>query len=63
TLKGDLADLVVATIEPIRDRTTALLADQAELDRLLSAAADRASEVAEATLKQVYDHLGLLPKA
>jgi tryptophanyl-tRNA synthetase len=63
TLKGDLADLVVATVEPIRDRTTQLLSDPAELDRLLSAAADRAAEVAETTLKQVYDRLGLLPKA
>ena len=63
TLKGDLADLVVATVEPIRERTTQLLSDPAELDRLLSAAADRAAEVAETTLKQVYDRLGLLPKA
>ena len=62
TLKGDLADLVVATIEPIRERTNQLLADPAELDRLLAVAADRAFEVAEATLKQVYDRLGLLPR-
>ncbi|MEN9752799.1 MAG: tryptophan--tRNA ligase [Actinomycetota bacterium] len=60
TLKGDLADLVVATIEPIRERTRALLNDPAELDRLLAAAADRAAEVANDTLKRVYDSMGFL---
>jgi tryptophanyl-tRNA synthetase len=60
TLKGDLADLVVATIEPIRERTNQLLSDPAELDRLLAAAAERAAETAAATLKRVYDAMGFL---
>jgi tryptophanyl-tRNA synthetase len=61
-LKKDLAEQVTASFTPIRERTTELLADPAELDRILGAAADRASEVADATLKTVYDRVGLLPR-
>ena len=59
-LKGELADVVVAHIEPIRDRAVELLSDQAELDRLLAAGADRANEQAEKTLKAVYDAVGFI---
>lgn len=59
-LKGELADLVVAHIEPIRDRAIELLSDQAELDRLLAAGAERANEVAEQTLKAVYEAVGFI---
>jgi tryptophanyl-tRNA synthetase len=63
-LKGELADVVVAHIEPIRDRAVELLSDQAELDRLLAAGADRANEQAEKTLKAVYDAVGFIsPRA
>jgi len=61
-LKKDLAEQVTASFTPIRERTTELLADPAELDRILDVAADRASEVADATLKTVYDRVGLLPR-
>ena len=61
-LKKDVADAVVSTFEPIRARTLELLEDPAELDRMLAAAADRASEIAEATLAKVYDRVGLLHK-
>jgi tryptophanyl-tRNA synthetase len=61
-LKKDLAEQVTASFTPIRERTAELLSDPAELDRLLSKGADRASEVADATLKQVYDAIGLLPR-
>ncbi|MDH6531858.1 tryptophanyl-tRNA synthetase [Aurantimicrobium minutum] len=61
-LKKDLAEQVTASFTPIRERTTELLADPAELDRLLAKGADRASEVADATLKRVYDAIGLLPR-
>lgn len=59
-LKKGLAEVVEGALEPIRLRTEELLADQAELDRLLARAADRASEVAEATLARVYDAMGIL---
>jgi tryptophanyl-tRNA synthetase len=61
-LKKDLAEQVTTSFTPIRERTAELLSDPAELDRLLSKGADRASEVADATLKQVYDAIGLLPR-
>ena len=47
------------------DRFTALelLDDPAELDRVLAANADRAAEVADATLADVYDRVGLLRRS
>ena len=58
-LKKQLAELVEATFAPIRTRTTELLDDPAELDRLLGDAADRAREVADATVARVYQAMGL----
>lgn len=62
-LKKDLAEQVTESFSPIRLRTQELLADPAELDRILAEAAERASVVADATLAKVYDRIGLLPKA
>ena len=61
-LKGAVADAVVEAFAPIRTRTLELLNDPAELDRLLAVNADRASEIADATLARVYDALGFLPR-
>ncbi|ONI61577.1 tryptophan--tRNA ligase [Leifsonia sp. ALI-44-B] len=61
-LKKGVAEVVTSTLEPIRARTNELLADPAELDRLLAAAADRAAEHANTTLRTVYDRVGLLPR-
>jgi len=61
-LKGSVADAVVAEFEPIRARTLDLLADPAELDRMLAVNADRANQIAEATLTRVYDAVGFLPR-
>ena len=60
-LKKDVAEIVVATATPYRDRTLALLADPAELDRILAEGAERARDVASATLARVYDRVGFLP--
>jgi tryptophanyl-tRNA synthetase len=60
--KKDLADVVVDTFAPIRTRALELLADPAELDRVLAGNADRAAEIADATLATVYDRVGLLPR-
>ena len=59
-LKGELADALVAHIEPIRDRATELLSDPAELDRLLAKGAAQANELAEQTLATVYDRVGFI---
>lgn len=60
-LKGAVADAVVAEFAPVRERALELLADPAELDRVLAVNAERANEIAEATLARVYDRLGFLP--
>lgn len=61
-LKGETADAVVAAFEPVRTRTLELLDDPAELDRMLAGNAERAAEIAEATLAKVYDRIGFLPR-
>ncbi|RKW70582.1 tryptophan--tRNA ligase [Galactobacter caseinivorans] len=59
-LKVEVADAVVARLEPVRARTLELLADPAELDRLLAVGANKARETAQQTLDAVYDRIGLL---
>jgi tryptophanyl-tRNA synthetase len=61
TFKKDLADVVVDALTPIRERTEKMLADEAELDRLLSDGAARAREVADKTMALVRDRVGFLP--
>lgn len=62
-LKSAVADAVVAEFEPIRERARELLADPAELDRMLAVNAERANEIAEATLSRVYDAVGFLRRS
>jgi tryptophanyl-tRNA synthetase len=59
-LKGEVADVVVSAIEPIRNRTEELLSDPAELDRLLADGATRANELATKTVATVFDRIGFL---
>jgi tryptophanyl-tRNA synthetase len=59
-LKSAVADAVVAALDPIRLRAQELLADPAELDRLLAQGAAKANEIAERTLSDVYDKLGFV---
>ena len=59
-LKGDLAEAVVAHLDPIRTRANELLTDEVELDRLLAQGAHKANEIAERTLALVYDRLGFV---
>ena len=61
-LKGATADALVAAFEPVRTRALELLADPAELDRVLSGNADRAEAIARETLARVYDRVGFLPR-
>lgn len=62
-LKGAVAEVVSGEFAPIRSRALELLADPAELDRLLGRAADRAAGIADATLARVYDRVGFLPRS
>ena len=61
-LKSETADAVVAAFSPVREKTLELLADPAELDRLLAGNAERAEAIAAATLARVYDRIGFLPR-
>jgi tryptophanyl-tRNA synthetase len=58
-LKKDLAEVVVDGLAPVRDRANELLADPAELDRLLESGARRAREAALPTLENAQAKLGL----
>ncbi len=58
--KKDLAELVVASFTPIRERTERILADEAGLDRVLADGATRARQVAGPTMTAVRERIGLL---
>jgi tryptophanyl-tRNA synthetase len=59
-LKGDVAEAYAQFAEPLQAKVAEYLDDPAELDRLLAAGSRRASEVAETTVRTVYDRLGFL---
>ncbi len=59
-LKGDLATVWSDFVTPLQAAVARYLADPAELDRILSAGAARATEVASATVADVYDRVGFL---
>jgi len=63
TFKKDLAEVIVGTLAPIRERTEKMLADEAELDRLLAYGAARARPVAQQTMAAVMDRVGFLRAA
>ena len=57
--KAAVAEVVIAKLEPISKRTNELMDDPAELSRVLSNGAQKASEVAATTLKAAYSAIGL----
>jgi tryptophanyl-tRNA synthetase len=62
-LKKEVADVVVDRLTPFQQRMAELLDDPAELDRILADGAERAREVARATMARVRSAAGLLPSA
>ncbi len=56
--KKDLTDLAVAKMSPITSKMRDLLADPAEIDRLLRQGADKALPLAEKHLREVKDIVG-----
>jgi tryptophanyl-tRNA synthetase len=58
--KKDLAEVVVATFSPIREKTQQILADEAGLDRILAHGAARARQVAGQTMAATRERMGLL---
>jgi tryptophanyl-tRNA synthetase len=61
TFKKDLGDVVADAFAPVRERTEKLLADEAELDRILAGGAARARQIAGKTMAAVRDRVGFLP--
>jgi tryptophanyl-tRNA synthetase len=61
--KKDLAELVVATFSPIREKTQRILDDEPGLDRILAHGAARARQVAGQTMTAARDRIGLLKPA
>ena len=57
--KAAVAEVVIAKLEPISKRTNEFMDDPAELSRVLSNGAQKASEVASTTLKAAYSAIGL----
>ena len=56
--KNDVADAVVALLEPIQARFRELRDDPGELTRLLGIGADKAREASTPTLAAMYDRMG-----
>jgi tryptophanyl-tRNA synthetase len=60
--KKDLAEVVVDFITPVQEEVRRYLDDPASLDAILGAGAQRAREVATATMEAVRDRVGFLPR-
>ncbi|MCM2350796.1 MAG: tryptophan--tRNA ligase [Bacteriovoracaceae bacterium] len=59
-LKVDLADLVVQTLKPVREKYDDLMKNKDYLDQLMKSGAERAEARAMPTLEKVYKAVGLL---
>lgn len=60
--KPAVGDAVIETLRPIREETQKLLADKAYLESVYRSGAEKASCVAEKTLRKVYKKVGFLPR-
>ena len=58
--KPALADLAVAKLAPIADEMKRLMADPAEIDRILGDGAERANAIAAPILAKTYDIVGMI---
>ena len=58
--KSDVAEAVVALLDPIRSRYEELRADEPQLRSLLARGADKARETAAPTLEQMYKRMGFV---
>jgi tryptophanyl-tRNA synthetase len=58
--KADVAEAVIAFLEPVRLRYEELAADPGELERLLRQGAEKAREASAPTLEAMYDRMGFV---
>jgi tryptophanyl-tRNA synthetase len=61
-LKSDVADAVVALIEPIQVKYHALRDDQTELNRIMREGSEKASQRAATTLAKAYEAVGFVKR-
>ena len=62
-LKKDVADAVIAVVEPIRQRFTEIRSEAAELDGILYAGATKARAKASPTIDEVHSAVGFIPRS
>ena len=60
TFKGDVAEAVVALLEPFQTRFQEIREDDGELHRLLALGAEKAREASRATLEAMYERMGFV---
>jgi len=60
TFKGDVAEAVVALLEPFQTRFQEIREDDGELHRLLALGAEKAREASRATLEAMYARMGFV---
>ncbi|MRG90564.1 tryptophan--tRNA ligase [Polyangium spumosum] len=60
-LKSEVADVVVATLEPFQKRYQEVMSDKAGLEQILARGAEKARARAWKTLSKVYRKVGLVP--
>jgi len=60
TFKSDVAEAVVAVLDPIRTRYEELRSDEPQLHALLARGAEKAREVSAPTLEQMYERMGFV---
>jgi tryptophanyl-tRNA synthetase len=60
--KADVAEAVIALLEPIQTRFHEYRDDPAELARLLRVGADKARSASAPTLAQMYERMGFVPR-
>ncbi len=61
-LKVDLAELVVSTLKPVKEKYDDLMKNRDHLDSLMKSGAERAQVRAQKTLRSAYDAIGLVPR-
>ena len=59
TFKADLAECIIATLQPIQENYHALMADPGYLSSLMQQGAEKAQVIADATLQRVKQVIGL----
>jgi tryptophanyl-tRNA synthetase len=59
-LKVDLADVVVQTLRPVREKYDDLMQNKDHLDQLMKSGSERARARSKVTLENVYKAVGLV---